>query len=157
MSRSVFLARILTAFLMLGAGIVTRIQTAGLPFGTLKRIGSGFFPTLFGNLMIILSLCMLVSLFVAYRRGQVNPVETEDIITSLKGFGVFLAILIGFILVNHFAGFIIASLLAVFAAGYALGLKGWRLWVLTAATTLVIWLVFDLWLMLSLPSGVWFS
>lgn len=157
MSRSVFISRILTALLMLGAGIITRIETAGLPFGTLKRIGSGFFPTLFGNLMIILSIIMLVSLFVAYRRGQVNQVETEDNITSMKGFGVFLAILAGFITINHFAGFIIASLVAIFAAGYALGLKGWRLGVLTAATTLVIWLVFDLWLMLSLPSGVWFS
>lgn len=160
MSRSVFISRIITGVLFLAAGIVTRVESTNLAFGSLKRIGPGFFPIIFGNLLIALSVILLASLWLQYRRGQVIREDAEavaEVKTSVKGFLVFLGIMIGFLIINHFAGFIIATLFAILASGYALALKGWRLALLAVATTLVIWLVFDLWLMLSLPSGIWFS
>lgn len=157
MSRSVFISRIITGVLLLVAGIIARVESTNLAFGSLKRIGPGFFPILFGNLLIALSIMLLISLWIQHRRGQVDQDDAEDVKTSVKGFLVFLAIMVGFYIINHFAGFIIATFIAMLASGFALELKGWRLGLLAAITTLVIWLVFDLWLMLSLPSGIWFS
>lgn len=157
MSRSVFISRIITGVLLLVAGIIARVESTNLAFGSLKRIGPGFFPIAFGNLLIALSIMLLISLWIQHRRGQVDQDDAEDVKTSVKGFLVFLSIMIGFYIINHFAGFIIATFIAMLASGFALELKGWRLGLLAAITTLVIWLVFDLWLMLSLPSGIWFS
>ena len=157
MSRSIYVARIVTGLLFLILGIIVRINTADLPFGSLKRIQSGFFPTVFGNLMIFLSVVMLISLVAQYRRGAAYEKEEEDIKQSLIGFGKFFVIILGFIVINYFAGFNVATFIALLASGYVLDLKGWRLALLAAVTTFIIWIVFDIWLMLSLPTGIWFS
>lgn len=158
MSRSVFISRLITAILMLVIGIIVRVDTSNLPFGSLKRIQSGFFPTVFGNLMIVLSLLMLITLIMQYVKKQVNkPEEDENPTHSLKGFALFLGIMIGFLVINYLVGFVIAVFFALIASGYALGLKGWRLLALGVITTVLIWLVFDVWLMLYLPTGLIFS
>lgn len=157
MSRSVFIARTITAIFMLVIGVIVRIDTADLAFGSLRRIQSGFFPTVFGNLLIVLSLFMLITLIWAYIKGNVNEPDTENHKHSLKGFAIFLVIMAAFVVVNYFVGFIIAIFVALLASGFSLGLKGWRLILLGVITTVLIWLVFDVWLTLYLPTGILFS
>jgi hypothetical protein len=156
MSRYVFRARVITALLLLAAGFIALWGSRDLPFGTLNRIQAGFFPTVFGCLLSGLSLVFLASVLWNRKRGSASAdgSQEEDEPVNLRGALLFIGIFVLFVLVTIVFGFLAASVLALAAAGYVLGLKGWRLIVLSVGTTAVVWLLFDLWLGLSLPTGI---
>jgi len=157
MSQTVFRARVITALVLLVLGIVVLWQCRDLPFGTLNRMQAGFFPILFGCLMSGLSLAMLCNLYRSRKNGAVTDDgshEDEEPV-HLRGALAFVAIFVLFVLVTNAFGFLAASVVAMAAAGYVMGLRNWRLAVLSVGTAAVIWIIFDVWLGLSLPHGAW--
>ncbi len=158
MNQTVYRARIITALLFLFLGILTLSQSANLKFGSLSHIRTGFFPIVFGSLLTALSAVYLAMLLWAQFKGKVakEKAEGEDAV-DLRGFLAFVGIFLAFLIVTKLAGFVIASFAAVAASSYLLGLKGWRLVALSAGSTLFIWLLFDIWLKISLPVGIWFN
>ena len=194
-------ARGLSALLYLAVGQVTVWQSRSLPFGSLKAIKAGFFPQVFGIVLVLLSVTLLLQLFTARKRstatavpaGQppVSPLQHESVSDSeseasvqetiaqvldegretaaganeaeqedrmdVRGFVSFIAVFAVFVAVTHYAGFIAASFVAVAGSGYLLGLRSWRLLLLTVLTACATWLLFDYWLGLSLPRGIWFD
>lgn len=157
MSQTVFRARVFTALLLFVLGIVTLWQSGDLPFGTLNRIQAGFFPISFGSIMSVLSLAMLWSLYWNKKKGAVTEEasDEEEEPVHLRGAFTIIGIFVLFVLVTYAFGFLAASVVAMAAAGYVLGLKNWRLAALSAGTTAAVWLIFDVWLGISLPHGSW--
>ncbi len=158
MNQTVFRARLITALLFLFLGLITLWQSANLTFGSLSHIRTGFFPIVFGSLLTGLSVVFLTTLIWLRYKGKVSQekADGEDGV-HLSGFLAFVGIFLVFLLLTKFVGFVIASFAAVLASSYLLGLKGWRLLALSVLTTLFIWLLFDIWLKISLPVGIWFE
>lgn len=199
MNTVVHKARALSALLFLAVGLVTVWQSRSLPFGSLKAIKAGFFPQVFGIVLVLLSVTLLLQSFTARKRstataeaaGQppashlrhesvgkteaslqetvaqvldegreaaagANEAEQEEQV-DVRGFASFIAVFAVFVAVTHYAGFIAASFAAVAGSGYLLGLRSWRLLLLTVLTSCATWLLFDYWLGLSLPRGIWFD
>jgi len=156
MTKTVHRARLLTALLFLALGLITLWQSYELPFGSLRQLKPGFFPNVFGGLLTGLSVLMLIGLWrdrprnteAAGEREQDEPVHWRGLLSFIGIFALFLA-------VSYAFGFVIAMFVALAASGFVLGLRGWRLAVLAIATTAAIWLIFDLWLGVSLPPGIW--
>lgn len=195
MKTTVSKARLISASLFLLVGILTLWQSWSLPFGTIRAIKAGFFPQVFGALLVILSSAMLIQLFVTRNKNDsaessadqsagtpetISETENSEAADAIqidtasaveasvedfasddpfntRGLILFTLICIAFVVVTHFAGFVIASMIAVGGMGYLLTLRGWRLILLTVLVSFVTWLIFDYWLGLSLPSGVWFT
>ncbi|WP_176220555.1 tripartite tricarboxylate transporter TctB family protein [Cohnella massiliensis] len=158
MSKTVYRARVITALLFLLLGLVTLWQSQDLKFGSLKSIGPGFFPVVFGGLTAGLSVLMLAGLLKARKQGDASPEKTNeeaDEPVRLRGALSFIGIFVLFLVVSHFVGFVAATFASLGVAAYLLGLKGWRLAALTVATTAAVWLIFDLWLGIALPPGIW--
>lgn len=156
MNQTVYRARIITALLFLFLGLLALWQSANLKFGSLSHIRAGFFPIVFGSLLVGLSLLLLISLIRARIKGNVMQAKAEgEDAVHLSGFFAFVGIFALFIIVSYFAGFIPATFVAMMISSYLLGLKGWRNFVLAFITTGFIWLVFDIWLKISLPVGIW--
>ncbi|GBF76595.1 hypothetical protein PA598K_05073 [Paenibacillus sp. 598K] len=174
MTPILFKARIITAALLLVTGLVTVWQSWSLPMGKLQAIGAGFFPQVFGTLLTVLSSVMLLLLFL--QRGQVKASPAADLQEEtvpavegetpavegeepvhVRGLISFIVVFIVFIVLTHFAGFVIASMAAVAGAGYLLSMRGWRLLLLTVLVSGINYLVFDYWLGVSLPAGIWFQ
>ena len=161
MSHTIFRARIITALLLFVAGLVVLWEASDLPLGTLNRIRAGFFPTVFGVLMVILSVLMIVRESWS-RKKSVDPkndaavdTDSDEGPVNLKGAAIISGIFVLYVLMIDLLGFLAASFVGTVALGYVLGLKNWRLIVLSVGTVLTIWLIFDIWLDLSLPRGMW--
>ncbi|WP_213529731.1 tripartite tricarboxylate transporter TctB family protein [Paenibacillus cisolokensis] len=156
MNRTVIRARMIAALLFMLAGLLTLWQSRGLRFGTLNHIQAGFFPVVFGGLLTVLSILMLAGLLLTLRRGRAADRETnghEPVFSrgSLAILGVFIL----FVVLTYGFGFLLSSFITLWAIGYLLGLRSWRLMMLALFTTASIWLIFDWWLGIYLPPGVW--
>ncbi|GAA3413646.1 tripartite tricarboxylate transporter TctB family protein [Paenibacillus hodogayensis] len=156
MSRTVHIARLLTALLFLAIGLITLWHSHELPFGSLRQLKPGFFPNVFGGLLTGLSVLMLIGL-VRNRPHHTDGVGAQEADEPVhwKGLLSFIGIFVLFLAITYALGFVIAMFVALAASGFVLGLRGWRLAVLAIATTAAIWLIFDLWLGVSLPPGIW--
>lgn len=156
MSKTVHRARLLTALLFLALGLITIWQSYDMPIGSLRQLKPGFFPNVFGGLLTGLSVLMLIGLLrsrpqntdAVGEQGADEPVHWRGLLSFIGIFALFLA-------VSYTLGFVIAMFVALAASGFVLGLRGWRLAVLAISTTAAIWLIFDLWLGVSLPPGIW--
>jgi len=156
MSKITLRARLITALLFAILGILALVGSNQLNFGTLNKIGPGFFPTIFGWLTIILSIALALFSYRSFKLGKETEKEDEEEPIHLKGAFTFIGIFIVFVICTYAFGFIIASFLSVGLAGYVLNLRKLPLLALAVFTTLAIWLLFDLWLGITLPTSIWF-
>ncbi|PYI50859.1 tripartite tricarboxylate transporter TctB family protein [Paenibacillus flagellatus] len=156
MTKTVRRARLLTALLFLASGLITIGQSYELPFGSLRQLKPGFFPIVFGGLLTGLSVLMLIGLL-GSRPHHTGPAEEREADEPVhwRGLLSFSGIFALFLAVSYMLGFVIAMFAALAASGFVLGLRGWRLAVLAVATTSAIWLIFDVWLGVTLPPGIW--
>ncbi|WP_020619380.1 tripartite tricarboxylate transporter TctB family protein [Paenibacillus daejeonensis] len=156
MSIVAFRARIITASLALVLSIMTLWQTWDLPMGTMRAVKTGFFPKVFGVLLLVLSIGMLYQLYLARhdRRQAAEGADSEESV-NLRGLVGFSALFVIFVVLCYTAGFLIAAVVSVLGGGFLLGLRKWKLFLLAGGTALMSWLLFDQWLGISLPSGMW--
>lgn len=156
MSKITFRARLITALLFAILGILALIGSNNLAFGSLQKIGPGFFPTIFGWLTIILSIALSIFSYRSFKLGIEEHEKDEVEPLHLNGAFTFIGIFVLFVLCTYAFGFIIASFLSVGLAGYVLNLRKFPLLSLAVLTTFAIWLIFDLWLGVTLPTSIWF-
>ncbi|QBX34913.1 tripartite tricarboxylate transporter TctB family protein [Paracoccus liaowanqingii] len=116
-------------------------------FGTLRRMGPGFFPVVLG--LGLAGLGLLIAIPARNRPGQVRPfawAQAVGVIGSLLVFGLLLDRI----------GLMASTVLCV-AISSAVAPRGGFLWraVLTVAVTALVWLLFVAGLNLSIPVWPW--
>lgn len=137
------------AAVLLGFGLFAVTQALGLRFGTVVAPGPGFFP-----LCLAVGLCLTsLGLFVSAWRSELHPVAAAGgrpfpVIGTLAGLFVYALVL-------EWLGYLLATfgLLAFFFM--VLQRQSWLVAVGgAAATALVSYLVFKIWLGVNLPGGL---
>lgn len=156
-------AQLISATLFLVVGGLTWWGARELPAGTMDNLQPGFFPRVFGVLLTVLSLIMLAGLLRQRRRPAVpaggdSPDGGEaGEPTNLRGVLLMSAVFVLYLILAYGVGHTAATLVAVAACGYLLGLRSpWRLALLAGMTAVTSWLLFERWLGVSLPPGRWF-
>lgn len=150
-------SRLLFSVLTLGLGIITIVESRSLPFGSITKIESGFFPIVFGVIIIVLSLIMIFTAsFSLYKNTKTNT-ENADTTSGInfRGLFIMIAIFILFAILSYGIGYLFASAVALALAGYFYGLRKWRLLSLVVFTSPTTWFIFERLLEVSLPSGAW--
>jgi cellulose synthase/poly-beta-1,6-N-acetylglucosamine synthase-like glycosyltransferase len=140
-------------FLLFGALIIFESRKHSM--GTLDNPGPGFLPFLLGLSIGLMSLGLMIK---AWKR-----VKTEDPIPSWPDGGGLIKVSLIFIVVLLFTvflertGYIINIFLLFLILLKPVGKQKWpRTLLISIVATLVSYLLFDLWLMLPLPRGIWF-
>lgn len=184
MTPLVFRTRMITAILTLTLGLLTLWQSRDLPFGSISNIRPGFFPVIFGSILTLLSLILLITVirerFKSKDSASIEQTKTEtsaesvdhlsaaeavkaaedaendDDTFNFKGVSAMTGVFFLFIVLTYLFGYTLASAVCVAAAGFLLGLRRWKVVWLGLATALVTWLVFEKWMGIPLPDGLWF-
>ena len=146
--------------LLLATGVAVVIAGVGYGTGSLRQMGSGFFPTVLGASMALIGAVLLVSA----RRlptdvapaSSVEAVHLAGPVVQWRAWGCIVAGVLAFVLLGQHGGLVPASFVSVFVA--ALGDRGnsWRAAAaLAAALTVLGVAVFHFGLHLLLPLFAW--
>ena len=123
----------------------------GYERGTLAQPGPGLYPQLVGVLLVIASICSLVTeMRNPAPRGVVLPKGRDlgRVISVTAGAGAYVALL-------NYAGHLLSSILVVFIVLHTMGMTSWPMKIgVTIAIALGSYYLFDVVLMVSLPRGI---
>ena len=132
-------------------GVVVIAESVRLGFGGLEQPGAGLFPFFAG--LTICTAQLFVIIKSVFRKGKQTEFPANK--GATKRLAALIAVLVGWIVVMPFLGYILVTFAAVFAFAKLLGLKGWgRPLLLSAGTSLGVYLLFDRLLYLDLPRGL---
>ncbi len=137
-------------FILTGLGIFITITSLTYGLGTLRRPGPGLYPFFIGLSIAIFSM----ALFIPELRPQTRPslFNRGDIKTLLFMIVAFCL----WILMIPFLGYVIVTLLVTYGFCKIMKLEGlWKPISISAGTALFIYLLFDYWLYIDLPRGIW--
>jgi putative tricarboxylic transport membrane protein len=141
------------AAILAAGGVAVAIGSVSLGFGALAQPGAGLFP-FFAGVMICAG--ALVTLAGFARHAPVTAEAEEEEPGGTGTLAALLAIFALWILIMPFTGFVIGTLLCVFAFAKIFKLEGWvKPLLLSVATSLVVYLMFDRLLQLDLPPSPW--
>ena len=130
--------------------ILIMILSTTYGLGTPARPGPGLYPFVVGLFIFPCS----VLLFISTLRGR-----TKGAILDGKGILTFLAFIgtcFFWILAMPYLGYPAVTFLATFFLSKIMKLEGWlKPFLLAAGTALFIYLLFDVWLYIDLPRGMW--
>ena len=129
------------------------LMALDFPFGTLSKPKSGFVPTILGVLGVVLSILIICVDSRTPAEKKKEPVRWKQVITNpITGY---MASLLAIALLFETLGSLIAITLLVFVLCKISGLEGWVKPLITAViTSVVVWVVFGIWLQCHLPSGL---
>jgi hypothetical protein len=137
-----------TALTLLGLGIVYTAVQYG--FGSLREPGPGFFPCFIGLLVVIFGMILLIP-----RRQDKKEPKLFDNRDGAWRFWLAAGSLVVWLLLLNPLGFLIITFVVTLADAKVFKLEGWVKPVLLAAgTTLMIFLLFDVWFYTDLPRGL---
>ncbi len=167
-------ARFAVALIFLGVGVLTLWQAQELPFGTVSLIRAGFFPKVFGVLVVFLSFLVCGQLL---RARFVRTVEAPSSSDSSSGEGpdesgdqavdqtgsshwahVWLMSGVFFLYpaLATLAGHVVAATATLAASGYLMGVRTlWKLGVMAISIALATTIIFGEWLAVPLPTPFW--
>ncbi len=122
-----------------------------LGLGTLHKPGAGFMPFLSGTFIGILAAILLIQDILSHLVGEAGEPREK---VKWKSIALTLAYFLVYILFLEYTGYIIATILFVFAILKGIEKKGWFLssWV-AAVMALVSYYIFKVWLQAELPKG----
>ena len=141
------LTDVIAGVLLIVVGLFAFFYADRYQFGTLNRMGPGFFPVVLGGLLAFLG--VLIALPALFRAGHGPKVEWMSILLVLGSVVVFALLL-------RPAGVILATMASVFMASWAE--RDWTLVgrvLLSVAIAFVTWLVFIAGLGMLLPVWPW--
>ena len=146
----------------LGLSIALLVMTRGLPQSALVPIGPGFYPKIVLGIMAALSVILVVADAWSHRRSR-DAVTAPAAAAEMRNYRlvtVTFAVFAVYVLSLPFLGFRVATFLFVAALQVVLEKpQGWRRWsvVITAAaaTVIVTYLAFEVYLSVLLPRGRW--
>ena len=137
------------ALFLLVAGAVIAYVSWGYGFGSLARPGPGLYPFFVGVAIALFAAILLGSLIQSRPRYPPIDASTARTVTVMT------ALLCLWILAMPVLGYVIVTALATYALCKTLKLEGWRKpLAVSAGTALFIYLLFDKWLYIDLPRGV---
>ena len=147
--RSNFPGELVFNLLLMALGIYVMVTSLKIGFGTLREPDAGFFPFVGGVIILISNFSVLA------REVRKN----KPLLPNREGipiFIMFIAIAACLILLMPYLGYVVMSFLAVLGLSKVMRLEGWgRPVLLSAVIAFLIYLLFDYWLYLDLPRGIW--
>jgi putative tricarboxylic transport membrane protein len=119
-------------------------------FGTLKKPGSGLYPFFLGLSIAVFGAVLLISELRSQTRFPLfQPGDLRTFLSMIAAFCFW-------ILVMPLLGYLAVTLIATFGFCKIMKLEGWRKpLAISVGTTLFIYLLFDYWLYIDLPRGIW--
>ena len=146
--KSNFSGELVFNLLLMALGIYVVVTSLRIGFGTLREPDAGFFPFVGGLIILIANFSVLA------RESRKN----QPLFPNRAGipiFFMFTAIAACWILVMLYLGYVIMSFLAVLGLSKVMKLEVWgKPILLSAVVALFIYLLFDYWLYLDLPRGI---
>jgi hypothetical protein len=141
------------AFLTAGAGaLVAAVSALALGFGSLAEPGPGFFPCVIGLVLAASGARTGVS---ALRRTAGAPGAPPLGRSGVRRVLFMLASFVVWLLLLPAAGYVAATFVVAIAMSRTVGLEGWiRPLILSAALTVALYLLFDVFLYVDLPRGI---
>jgi hypothetical protein len=138
------------ALVILAIGGVIAYVSWGYGFGSMGRPGPGLYPFFVG---IAIALAALFTLAGVLRTSDPHPVlDTE----GARTFAIMTATFCFWVLAMPVLGYVAVTLISTIVFAKAVRLEGWRKPLAVAAgTALFIYLLFDVWLYIDLPRGIW--
>jgi putative tricarboxylic transport membrane protein len=115
--------------------------------------GAGFFPFLFGFVLIGLSVALLVSSLTKFKKSFEIFFPQE---TSLRKILLAVGSLLGYIFLLPYTGFLLITFLFIVFMFRAIEPANWTSTLVAAfLTTAISFLIFEIWLGVQLPRGLW--
>ena len=136
-------------FLLMILGLVIMIVSWGYGFGTLRKPGPGLYPFFIGLFILPLSIVLII---LGSKSKSSEPLFTKS------GLKTFLLMVITFslwIIAMPILGYALVTFAVAFAFCKIMRLEGWlKPLALSIGTALFIYLLFDVWLYIDLPRGI---
>ena len=136
--------------LLLAAGAVIAYVSWGYGFGSLSRPGPGLYPFFIGIAIVVFAFFTLA--------GNLRTIKTHWVFDrgGRRTFAIMAATFCLWILAMPILGYVLVTLIGTFVFAKAVKLEGWgKPLALACGTALFIYLLFDVWLYIDLPRGVW--
>ena len=146
--------RISSLLLVFLAGLIL-FESTDYPFGTLDDPGPGFLPFVLGLAIGLMSIAYGVRVWTRRESGR-EPVSWPDRQGWAKITLIFITLIL-FPLLLDVTGYLVNVFLLFLVLLRPVGKQTWK-WTLalSVAATVCSYLLFDRWLMLPLPRGIWF-
>ena len=123
----------------------------GYDRGTLDQPGPGFYPQFVGTLLVIASICSMVT-------HLLRPAQRKLVLPKGRDLGRVLSVMAGtvaYVILLNYAGHLLSSILVVFIVLHTMGMTSWPMKIgLTIAIALGSYYLFDVVLKVSLPRGI---
>jgi hypothetical protein len=130
-------------------GIVIIIVSLGYGFGTLRKPGPGLYPFFIGLLILFFSIALLI---LGLKSKSSEPLFTKS---GLKTFLLMVIVFFLWIIVMPVLGYVLTTFAVTYAFCKIMKLEGWlKPLALSIGTALFIYLLFDVWLYIDLPRGI---
>jgi len=147
--KSKFPGELVFNLLLMALGIYVTLTSLKIGFGTLREPDAGFFPFVGGLVILIANVSVLA------RESRTNQALFPGR-AGIPIFFTFTAIAAGWILLMPYLGYVLVSFLAVLGLSKVMKLEGWgKPVLLSTVVAFFIYLLFDYWLYLDLPRGIW--
>ncbi|HVX31389.1 MAG TPA: tripartite tricarboxylate transporter TctB family protein [Nitrolancea sp.] len=139
----------LVDLVLLALGIVIVAVSFGYGFGTLDQPGPGLYPVFLGMMIAVTAFAILLSdLKSRIRLFAPDKESAKTIFLLLLTFCLW-------IVVMEWLGYVLVTVLATYAAAKIMKLEGWmKPLAVSLGTALLLYLLFDYWLYIDLPRGI---
>jgi hypothetical protein len=135
--------------LLLAVGAVIAYVSWGYGFGSLSRPGPGLYPFFIGIAIVVFA---LFTFGANVRAGRAYRVLDSD---GARTLAVMTATFCLWIVTMPILGYVLVTLAGTFVFAKAVKLEGWKKpLALACGTALFIYLLFDVWLYIDLPRGI---
>jgi hypothetical protein len=135
--------------LLLAVGGVIAYVAWGYGFGSLARPGPGLYPFFVGIAIVLFAFFTLIG---NVRAGKMHPALDR---AGARTFAIMAATFCLWIVSMPILGYVLVTLIATFVFAKAVKLEGWvKPLALAGGTALFVFLLFDVWLYIDLPRGV---
>lgn len=147
---SIFRAETLFDFALLVLGIAIVGVSLGYGFGSLARPGPGLYPACLGVAIAIAAFFILISnLRLAPNKLRLDGQGVTTLVLMTAAFCLW-------IVAMPLLGYVVVTLLAALAFCKIMRLEGWwKPLAVSGGTALFIYLLFDYWMYVDLPRGIW--
>ncbi len=143
-----------SGFFWLAVGLITLYGSFHLGLGTFREPASGFFPLLAGCVICFLAIIVLLQ---SFRRREEAWAKLSTLWAEVDWHRplIIVFLIVGFILVLEWLGFILSGFLFLFILFKWEGKMSWRKAIMIPLITLIFtYLIFDVFLKANLPKGI---
>jgi putative tricarboxylic transport membrane protein len=146
---------LMSSLVWMAVGVLFLIGSIGLGLGSLTEPGPGFFPFVMAACLISFSSIHFISSLI--KGGQFNLSAGERFWPQSYGIKKILytiLLVLGFVLLLNYLGFVLNSLLFMFIILRFIERQKWlTVFLMVSLTTVLSYLIFQLWLRSNLPVG----